>query len=167
MRKKARVRVILVSSIALAASLVLLAGNVIPVDETLASWNDSTFAQSTFTADTLKPAEGLTCAADNRVVSANSTATFSWLLPTGGAARTGFRWTLTNTGTGATTTDTTLPEVTSYTVSGTDIPLGSTMNFSLVALGHGSWQSVPVSRAVSKQPVVVVVVVGSTLVCAQ
>jgi hypothetical protein len=167
-KRRLRLRVTLVSSIALAASVVLLAGNVIPVDETGASWNDSSFAQSTFTADTLKPASGLTCAADNRLLPANSTATFSWVLPDGGAVRTGFRWTLTNTETGGVTSGTTLPSVTSHTVSGPSVPLGSSVSFSLVALGRGTWESIPVSDAISKEPVInlFLIVVGSRLVCA-
>ncbi len=146
MRKKARVRVILVSSIALAASLVLLAGNVIPVDETLASWNDSSFVQSTFTAGVVSPALLLACTVANPYLA--PVVTFTWSVPEPGATRSHYRWYLSSSADAAIDEGTLDKDATSYEVTQT-IDYG-TINFRLVAEGQGTWQSTSVMGTVSR-----------------
>lgn len=136
-------RVGLYSFLGLAGICALLAGRIMPIGETLASWQDSESTRGTFTAGVVLPPQTLSCVADP----VTSTVTFIWTAPVGSADRKSYQWTLTNNNglgnTHGTASSGVLgAEVSSYVVSGIDNwPIPTTMNFRIVAVGGGSWLS--------------------------
>ena len=130
----------------LAAFLIVLTGNVLPVDETMASWQDPTFVGATFSAGTMSPPASLSCVVITPTVL--PTVTFMWTLPVGGATRISYHWYLSNANGTLTPTPTDGilgAGATSYTLLGNNNwPAGTTMNFRLVATGLGAWESTPI-----------------------
>lgn len=118
--------------VGLAALVLAVAGA--PPSMTDAAWTDQEVATSSlFTAGTVTPVTQMTCTAGLL-----QPVTYTWTAPTGGLARTGYRWTVTGVLSGSGT----LPaNATSLQLTSGLLGLGSG-TFSLYAVGPGGWESV-------------------------
>lgn len=99
---------------------------------TEASWTDSEHATGALAAGTVTPVTQMTCTAGLL-----QPVRFSWTAPSGGLARTGYRWTVS----GGLVNSGTLPaDATTLQLSTALLGLGSG-TFSLYAVGPGGWES--------------------------
>lgn len=125
-----------VGAAALMLAGVLCAGALAPA-RTEAAWTDREAASdATLQAGTVAPVTGMTCATGLLIL---APVTFSWSAPTGGLARTSYRWTVTGSLNGSG-----VLAATATSVSLTTGLLGlGTGTFSLYAVGPGGWESAP------------------------
>ena len=119
---------------AAALACIALAGVIAAPTATDAAWTDREVStSSTLTAGRVTAVTAMTCAAG-----ALAPVTFNWTAPTGGLARTGYRYTVTG---GLSTSGTLGPAVTTVQFNTGLLGIGSG-TFSLYAVGPGGWESV-------------------------
>ncbi|WP_189045360.1 hypothetical protein [Micromonospora sonchi] len=120
----------------------LLAGTVVllaPPQSTQASWTDTEYGLGSLQSGTVNPPTNLQCSAGLL-----NPPTFTWNLPVGGLARSGFTWRLSGPFSGGGTLG---PNATTVTVSGGLLSIGSG-TFHLYANGPGGWTSTEVTGTV-------------------
>ncbi|MER6589816.1 hypothetical protein [Micromonospora chalcea] len=107
-----------------------------PAQSTLAAWNDTEHGSTALAAGMVDPPTDLACTAGQL-----TPPTFTWNLPAGGLARSGFTWSLSDGFSGGGTLG---PNDTSIVVPGALLAVG-TGTFTLYANGPGGWTSTPVT----------------------
>ncbi|MGC5054433.1 hypothetical protein ACLQ2S_23605 [Micromonospora sp. DT48] len=120
----------------LALSLWIHAMALAPARSTLAAWTDTEFGSAALAAGTVDPPTDLACMAGQLTPPA-----FTWDLPAGGVARSGFTWFLSDGFSGGGTLGS---NDTSIVVPGVLLAV-DTGTFTLYANGPGGWTSTPVT----------------------
>ncbi|UOQ87598.1 hypothetical protein MUN74_09715 [Agromyces endophyticus] len=126
---------------AIAASVTVLGS----AQQTEAAWNDGEAANGAFASGSVTAVTQMTCTAGLL-----QPVTFNWTAPTGGLARTGYRWTVTG---GLTGSGTLAAGATSVQLTNGLLGIGSG-TFSLYAVGPGGWQSAAKTGSLSFTTVV-------------